>query len=160
MVPQTPPQILLFAYLLFITIFYQGRNSFRPKEKKMTPYVQPYQLRRMTRRWNGDPQQALRVNVREQEDAHVLSALVPGLQAEDLNIQVLENVVSIEGQYRAEEAELLLNELPSGSFRRTLRLPAEIEAEKVEAKIVGGVLILNLPKAESARPRKIKIAAN
>ena len=100
------------------------------------------------------------MNVTEQEDAYVLSALVPGLKAEDLNIQVLENVVSIEGEYQATDTEFLLNELPSGSFRRSLRLPVEIQAEKVEAKIIDGVLTLNLPKAESARPKRINVSVN
>lgn len=130
----------------------------------MTLYVQPYQLRRMTRRWAEESQQpqqrALGVNVSEQDDAYVLSALVPGLKAEDLNIQVLENVVSIEGEYQAVDTDYLLNELPSGSFRRTLRMPTEIMAEKVEAKIVDGILTLNLPKAESARPKRISISVN
>jgi HSP20 family protein len=127
----------------------------------MTLYIQPHQFRSMTRRWNEQPQQqVLRVNIREQEDGYILSALVPGLQAEDLNIQVLENEVSIEGEYRAEETEFLLNEIPNGSFRRTLRMPAELLADKVEAKIVDGVLTLKLPKAESARAKKIKIAVN
>jgi HSP20 family protein len=130
----------------------------------MTLYIQPQQFHRMARRWAEQPQQpqqrALGVNVSEQDDAYVLSALVPGLKAEDLNIQVLENVVSIEGEYQAADAEYLLSELPSGSFRRALRLPTEIQAEKVEAKIVDGVLTLNLPKAESARPKKINISVN
>lgn len=127
----------------------------------MTLYVQPYQLRRMARRWAEQPQQlALGVNVSEQDDAYVLSALVPGLKAEDLNIQVLENVVSIEGEYQSADTDYLLNELPSGSFRRTLRMPTEIQSEKVEAKIADGVLTLNLPKAESARPKRISISVN
>ena len=127
----------------------------------MTLYVQPYQLRRMARRWAEQPQQlALSVNVSEQDDAYVLSALVPGLKAEDLNIQVLENVVSIEGEYKTTDTEYLLNELPSGSFRRTLRMPVDIQAEKVEAKIADGVLTLNLPKAESSRPKRINVSVN
>ena len=130
----------------------------------MTLYIQPYQLRRMARRWAEQPQQpqqrALGVNISEQDDTYVLSALVPGLKAKDLNIQVLENVVSIEGEYRAADTEYLLNELPNGSFRRALRLPTEIQAEKVEAKITDGVLTLNLPKAESSRPKKINISVN
>jgi HSP20 family protein len=133
----------------------------------MTLYIQSYPFgfaqgkpfRRVARRWAEQPQHnSLNVNVREEEDAYILSALVPGLQAENLNIQVLENVVSIEGEYQAEETEFLLKELPNGSFRRSLRMPSEIEADKVEAKIVDGVLTLSLPKAESARPKKIKIA--
>lgn len=127
----------------------------------MTLYIQPYPFRRMAhRRMDQSQQRSLGVNIREEDDAYILSALVPGLRAEDLNIQVLENVVSIEGEYKAEEAEFLLNELPQGSFRRTLRMPAEIDSEKVGAKIADGVLTLTLPKAESARPKKIKIAVH
>jgi len=127
----------------------------------MTLYMQTYPYRRMARRWMEQPsERSLGVNVLEEEDAYILSALVPGLKAEDLNIQVLENVVSIEGEFQSNDAELLLNELPSGSFRRTLRMPAEIDAEKVEAKINDGILTLTLPKAESARPKKIKVAVH
>ncbi len=127
----------------------------------MTFYIQPHQFRRMARRLAEQPQQrALGVNIREQDDAYVLSALVPGLKAEDLNIQILENVVSIEGNYQDADGEYLLNELPSGSFRRALRLPTEVETDKVEAKIADGVLTLNLPKAETARPKKINISLN
>lgn len=127
----------------------------------MTLYIQPYPFRRMARRLAEQPQvRSLGVNVREEEDAYILSALVPGLKAEDLNIQVLENAVSIEGEYKAEEAEYLLSELPSGSFRRSLRLPVEVDADKVEAKIADGILTLTLPKAESARPKKIKVAVH
>lgn len=128
----------------------------------MTFYIQPYPYRRMARRMalNGGSirEHFLNVNVRDEEDFFVLSALVPGLKADDLNIQVLEDVVRIEGEYRTDEQEYLLNELPSGSFQRVLRMPAEIDAEKVEARIADGVLTLRLPKAESARPKKIKIA--
>jgi HSP20 family protein len=128
----------------------------------MTFYIQPYPFRRMTRRAIRDhsDHRALGVNVREEDDAYILSALVPGLKAEDLNIQILENVVSIEGEYKAEDAEFLLSELPRGPFRRTLRLPTEIEADKVEAKITDGVLTLTLPKAESARPKRIQVNVN
>lgn len=127
----------------------------------MSLYIQPYPFRRTARRLTAEAQiRPLGVNVREEDDAYVLSALVPGLKAEDLNIQVLENVVSIEGEYKSEDAEYLLSELPNGSFRRTLRLPADIEADQVQAKIADGVLTLNLPKAESARPKKIQISVN
>ena len=127
----------------------------------MTLYIQPYPFRRMARRWAEQPQgRSLGGNIREEEDAYILSARGPGLKAEARNIQVLENVVSIEGEYRADEAEYLLSELPSGTFRRSLRLPAEVDADKVEAKIADGILTLTLPKAESARPKKIKIAVH
>jgi len=129
----------------------------------MTFYIQPYPYRHMSRRMaamNGgsNRENFLNVNVRDEEDTFVLSALVPGLKADDLNIQVLEDVVRIEGEFQANDEEYLLHELPNGSFRRALRMPTEIDADKVEAKITDGVLTLRLPKAESARPKKIKIA--
>ena len=131
----------------------------------MTFYIQPYPYRRhIARRMaaaNGGSlrETILNVNVRHEEDAFVLSALVPGLKADDLNIQVLEDVIHIEGEFQANDEEYLLRELPNGAFRRSLRMPAEIDAEKVEAKINDGVLTLRLPKAESALPRKIKVSA-
>lgn len=125
----------------------------------MTLYIQPYPYRRMTRRWAAEPRQrSLEVNVREDDDAYILSALVPGFKAEDLNIQVLENIINIEGEYQAEDAEFVLNEIPTGSFRRTLRMPHEIESDKVEASIVDGVLTLTLPKVESAKPKRITVS--
>ena len=124
----------------------------------MSLYVQPFPFRRVVRRAASQPQpHALSVNVREEDDAYVLSTLVPGLKAEDLNIQVLENIVSIEGEFKDEDSSLLMNELPRGAFRRSLRMPSEIDSEKVEARIADGVLTLTLPKAESAKPKRIQV---
>jgi len=136
------------------------------RRQAMTFYLQTYPYRRMARRWVENRDQTLGINVREEEETYVLSALVPGMQADELNIQVLDNVVRIEGEYKrngsmdkAEEENYLVRELPSGSFNRTLRLPVPIDAEHVEANITDGVLTLKLPKAESARPKQIKIKA-
>ncbi|HEX2997643.1 MAG TPA: Hsp20/alpha crystallin family protein [Anaerolineales bacterium] len=124
----------------------------------MTFYLQTYPYRRMARRWVEDREQTLGINVREEQDAYVLSALVPGIQAEELNIQVLDDVVRIEAEYKAEEQDgYLVRELPNGSFTRSLRLPTPIDAEHVEADVTNGILTLTLPKAESARPKQIKI---
>ncbi len=129
----------------------------------MTFYIQPFPYRRMARRWAewnaASGAHHLPVDVRDNDDEFVLTALVPGLKAEDLDIQILDDVVRIEGEYARGEAEYLLRELPGGSFRRTLRLPAAMDADQAEAKIKDGILTLRLPKAESARPKKIKIAA-
>ena len=127
----------------------------------MTFYLQtyPYQRphRRVVRRWVNDDQHTLGVNIHEEDDAYMLSALVPGLNAGELNIQVLDDVLRIEGEYKQDENQYLMQELPHGSFSRTLRLPAAIDANRVDAKITDGVLTLTLPKAESAKPKKIQI---
>jgi HSP20 family protein len=113
----------------------------------------------MARRWAENREQTLGINVREEDDAYVLSALVPGIQADELRIQVLDDVVRIQGGYKADESKYLVREIPTGSFTRTLRLPAPIDAEHVEADVTNGVLTLRLPKAESARPKQIKVNA-
>jgi len=127
----------------------------------MTFYLQtyPYQRpqRRVVHRWVNDNQRTLGVNIHEEDEAYIMSALVPGLNADDLNIQVLDDVVRIEGEYQQDENRYLMQELPHGSFSRTLRLPAPIDANHVDAKITDGVLTLTLPKAESARPKKIQV---
>ena len=125
----------------------------------MTFYLHPYPYRRMARRWVENNQQTLGVNVREEDEAYVLSALVPGLKSEDVTIQVLDDVVRIEGEYKQDETQYLVQELPNGSFVRTLRLPAAINADSVEAKIADGVLTLRLPKVASAKPKQIKITS-
>ena len=123
----------------------------------MTFYLHPHPYRRTLRQMPAGNERSLGVNIREEDDAYILSALVPGIKADDLNIQVLEDVLRIEGEYKVNESEYLLQELPHGSFKRTLRLPTVVDADHVEAKITDGVLTLRLPKAESARPKKINI---
>jgi HSP20 family protein len=128
----------------------------------MTFYLSTYP-RQLTRRWEVRSQypeenRTLPVNVHDEDEAYVLTAFVPGLTAEQLNIQILDDTLSIEGEYKQEETGYLMSELPSGAFRRTLRLPTELDAEKAEAKIDNGVLTLRVPKAESARPKVIKVA--
>jgi HSP20 family protein len=128
----------------------------------MTYFIAPSPYR-MARRWahmaGMEPTNdfTLSVDVHEEDEAYIINALVPGLKAADLNIQVLEDVVTISGEFKADESEYLMRELPHGSFRRTLRLPVALDANQAEAKITDGVLTLRLVKAESARPRTIKV---
>jgi len=122
----------------------------------------PYRMARRMARMADAAQEAdiyLPVDVREEDEGFVLTTLVPGLQAEDVNIRILDDVVTLEGEFKPAEQDYVLSELPHGSFSRTLRLSAPLNAEKAEAKIVDGVLSLRLPKAETARPKVIKVVA-
>jgi HSP20 family protein len=127
----------------------------------MTYYITPAPVR--MRRWApariSAPEYDFRlaVDVREKQDAYVLSAIVPGLKADDLTIEILEDVVTIDGTFAADENDYLMREIPQGKFHRSLRMPVELDAEKAEAKIEDGLLTLRVPKAESARPKTIKV---
>lgn len=117
-----------------------------------TPYV--------LRRYAYEAAHSLPIELRDEGEFYLLRAFVPGLTAEDLNIQALEDVISIEGTYKAAEEGCLLNELPAGAFRRVLRLPDMLDPEKAEAQVENGVLNLKLPKAETSRPKSIKVQFN
>jgi len=103
------------------------------------------------------------VDVKEEEEAFIVIALLPGVKPEDLNIQVAKDQVSIEGKFECDqqgEVAYLLRERPRGKFYRRLSMPSPLDAEKVEAKMEHGILTLRLPKAEEARPKKIKVDGN
>jgi HSP20 family protein len=102
------------------------------------------------------------VDVKADENDYVLTALVPGVRVEDLNIQVVNETVTIQGEIknsRSENEKYLLSELPEGRFSRSLTLPDQLNATKAEADISNGVLTLRIPKAEDAKPKSIKVVA-
>ncbi len=102
------------------------------------------------------------MDVKAEEDAYVITALLPGVKTDDLNIQVVNETVTIQGEIRNnrdENASYLLTECPSGRFSRTITLPAPLDSSKAEASLTDGVLTLRIPKAEEARPKTIKIVS-
>ena len=102
----------------------------------------------------------LAVDVRTSEDAFDITALVPGLEAEDVNIEILNTTVTLRGEFKSvqdEDTKYLMCELPSGRFSRVINLPTALESSKAEATIKNGVLKLHVPKAEAHRPKSIKV---
>jgi HSP20 family protein len=100
------------------------------------------------------------VDVKAEDDTYILTAWLPGVQAEDLNIQVVNESVTISGELkvaREDNSSYLLAEIPSGRFSRTITLPMPLNASGAEANLSSGVLTLRVPKAEEAKPKSIKI---
>lgn len=100
------------------------------------------------------------VNVWEEDEVLRAEAEVPGLKMEDVEILVKGDELTLRGERRAEEREGVTyhrRERGSGSFSSVVRLPVEIDVEKVEASLENGVLTVTLPKAPGARPRKIEV---
>ena len=139
----------------------------------MTFYISPYQRMAAVRhamkhmyhdfmvdRTSSECEMLLAVDVQAVEDAYKITALVPGLDAEDLDIEVLNNTVTIRGEFKAgseDQANYLVSELPSGRFSRVITLPTATDDSKVEASIKNGVLSLHVLKAESDKPKSIKV---
>jgi HSP20 family protein len=107
---------------------------------------------------------ALPLDVRASGDDYLITAAVPGLHPEDMQIEVLGTQVSISGEWAGPEssgdARWLLQERPYGKFARTLDFPVELDGAKAEASVEHGVLSLRVPKIEAARPKQIKVKAS
>ncbi|HEY1064676.1 MAG TPA: Hsp20/alpha crystallin family protein [Pirellulales bacterium] len=100
------------------------------------------------------------LNVWDAGEAFHVEAELPGLKWDELDVSVLGNELTLSGNYPAksqENATYHRRERGVGSFKRVLKLPTEVNAEKVEAELSAGVLKLVLPKAEAAKPRKIEV---
>lgn len=105
----------------------------------------------------------LAVDVISDADTFIINAFVPGLEAEDLNIEILNNTLAIRGEFKnlvEGDVKYMTSELPAGRFGRIVTFPVDVDANKVEANIKNGILSLRVPKAESLRPKTIKINVN
>ena len=103
------------------------------------------------------------VDIFETEKGLTLLADMPGVNAEDLNIDLRENVLTLDGDVKKPEGQSeveLLTEYRTGKYYRQFNLSEIIDQSKIEAKMTDGVLRLTLPKVEAAKPRKIAIKAS
>jgi HSP20 family protein len=102
------------------------------------------------------------INVWEGGDNLFAEAEVPGLKTGDVDISVVGNELTIKGQRpgaHEEPAVYLRRERCTGPFERVVRLPVEVDANKVRATLQNGVLLITLPKTEHAKPKKIQVDA-
>jgi HSP20 family protein len=100
-------------------------------------------------------------NVWEQGDALLVEMEVPGIKNDQVDISVVGDELSVRvnrPEIAQEGVTYHRRERPVGPLTRVLRLPVAVDADRVEAELRDGVLLITLPKAESARPRKINVA--
>jgi HSP20 family protein len=102
------------------------------------------------------------VNLWEDDEHLYAEAEVPGLKMEDLEILVKGNELTIKGERKGLDREGVRyhrRERGTGAFSSVVQLPVEIDVNRVEASLENGVLMVKMPKAETARPRKIEVKA-
>ena len=102
------------------------------------------------------------MDVIAEQDAFVITALLPGLKAEDVSIQISKENITLEGEFKHEvddKANYIMQEIPSGKFSRSITLPDLLDATNAGAEMKDGVLILRVPKAEETKPKTIKVTA-
>ena len=101
------------------------------------------------------------INIWTNDDGQLISAEMPGVNPEDIDIDVTGDALSISGERKsdevAKEANYHRRERSYGSFSRTVQLPFIVDTNKVEANFKNGVLMISLPRAEADKPKKITI---
>ena len=114
---------------------------------------------RTTRRTGAFPA----VNLYEAASEYVLTAELPGLSAEDIELSVERNRVTLRGERKIEhpqDASLHRVERQAGIFRRTIELPVDVDADKAQAVCRNGVLMLQIPKVAAQQPRQISVKSS
>ncbi len=103
------------------------------------------------------------VDVLEKRDRIVLTAELPGFAEDQVQLRFEDGVLTLEGERRFEkevdEARYHCVERSYGRFSRSFRLPANVDEEAITATFVNGLLVVELPKREEARPKSIRIRA-
>jgi HSP20 family protein len=138
-------------------------------EVNMTLYINPLHrsnrrrmMEEMLRDWDEGYTAELTfpIDVRADSESFTITALLPGVDPEDLDIQIVNEIVTISGELKSdrdENAQYLLAERPSGRFHRVITLPTPLDAANVQADLENGILSVTIPKAEEAKPRTIKV---
>jgi HSP20 family protein len=101
------------------------------------------------------------IDVTDNDSAVVVRAEIPGCKAEDINVSVYENTLTISGEKKETKQEkekgYYHQESTYGSFRREINLPTDVDSDKIEADYKDGVLSVTLPKAEKTKTVKVKV---
>jgi HSP20 family protein len=101
------------------------------------------------------------LDISERKDAYLVTVELPGLKPEDLDITMEDGLLTIQGerQFTSESSEQQFHRVERryGAFRRSITLPAQVQADHIEATFDNGVLQIVVPKAEEAKPKRIQV---
>jgi HSP20 family protein len=101
------------------------------------------------------------IDVAENENSVVVKAELPGMTEDDIDVNILGNTLTIKGEKKKEEEKKEQNyyrlERSYGSFQRSVTLPTAVDFEKCKASFKNGVLEIEIPKKEEAKPKQIKV---
>lgn len=100
------------------------------------------------------------IDVISTTEGYEISAMLPGVKSEDFNVEIVDDTLTISGEYKVEKDEktnYLLKERPEGKFKRSVQLPMSLEVNKAQAVMENGILKIMVQKSEEAKPKTIKV---
>jgi len=104
-----------------------------------------------------------RINLSEDEHNYYVEALVPGIDPQDLDLNLMRGALTLSGERKEEihkDRTWHRHERGAGKFMRTIELPDAIDGSKVDAEYRNGLLLITLPKPQSVQPKKISVRAS
>jgi HSP20 family protein len=101
------------------------------------------------------------VDIEETEDAWIVEAELPGVKAEDVNVELRGSELAISGEIKEREREGILRRRTrkTGEFDYHITLPGDADPDQIEAKLHEGILTVRIAKPEQERPRRIDVKA-
>lgn len=104
-----------------------------------------------------------KIDIKETKTAIVVSAELPGIEEDKVDVEIMDNVMTISGEKIEEKVQegegYHYKESHTGAFQRSFSLPADVKAEKANAEMKNGVLVITVPKIEPKKAKKISIIA-
>ncbi len=136
----------------------RGQSDLTPLERLVGDLFEPFGEQVLRPTWVPP------VNIEETGDAYEVTAELPGMKPDDVNITLEQNVLTISGERKwtdeGDNRNFHRVERGYGRFLRTFALPQQVAADRVLAAYEDGVLRVTIPKAEGARPRRVQITAS
>jgi len=128
---------------------------------KWNPFLEPFEEMEKFMQERSDQGFAPAIDVYETKDDVVVEAPLAGIKPEDVEISIENDVLSIKGESKKEsevdDKNYYRKEIRSGSFFRSVSLPAHVVSSKAEAESKEGMLKITIPKAPESKPKTIKI---
>jgi HSP20 family protein len=124
-------------------------------------FVSPLTWRTVAGNGNGESIASAPIDVHENADEIVVTASLPGVKPEDVEMTITGQALTLKGEFKADEkvdrGDYLYRERRFGHFNRSIQLPVRVEGDRAEASFDNGVLTLRIPKSEEVKPRQIQI---
>ena len=112
----------------------------------------------------GTPEWHPAVDVLESQDGYVIRAELPGMNREDIKVEIKDNTLVLTGERKSEKpaegVKYRRAERVAARFWRSFSLPETVKQEGIEASYKDGVLEIRVPKAEAAKPRQIEVTVH
>ena len=143
-------------------------QDLRDAQDEMAQMTQMSQMLAHALGLHGQPQGSSRatawapaLDISERKDAYLVTVELSGVEADDLEITLEDGLLTIQGerQFAQESSEQQFHRVERryGAFRRSITLPAQVQAEQIEASFDNGVLQIVVPKMEEAKPKRIQV---